>query len=214
MSASQSSLFSGVVSISTTDGDISVTVPSGTTLLLVRKAGAYSPLTLADLGANAGTRVIYATDSNLRFIECWQIDAPASGSQTVSLRTAGGTRDFYVRIDALSGVETTPRDADTIGSYGSDRSVTLTTVAGDLVFDIITSDASLALADERTSQYNDSPAIDAGGNVGMSTARATGTSTTMGWTHTPSFTALLAVAYPEASGGGGSGKFRNYFSRR
>lgn len=204
MPASQSSLFSSVVAISTTAGDISVTVPSGTTLLLIRKAGAFSDLVSADLGANAGNRVVYETDGNLRFIECWQIDAPAAGAQTVSLRTAGGSRDFYVRIDALSGVSTTARTPATVGSYGADRSVTLTTVAGDLVFDVITADASLALADGRTSQYIGSPAIDAGGNVGMSTAIASGTSTTMGWTHTAGFTTLAAVAYPESASGGGS----------
>ena len=116
---------------------------------------------------------------------------------------SGSARDFYVQVDAIAGVGAVRSPGVYNDSTGADRSVTLSTAAGDLVFDVIACENAVSCG--RTTQYTGAPAVTNGGYAGFSSATATGTSTVMGWTHTSGFTALAAVVFPEAGGGGWGG---------
>jgi hypothetical protein len=204
MPASFSTLHSGVVSINNSTGDVSITVPSSTAVLLVRTAGIWVDMSSVGISGNAGSSLASVNDGNSRLSEAWEIFSPASGSQTLALRTASGTsRDYYVQVEALIGVGTA-RTPVTYSGFAANRSVSLTTVAADLVFDNIITASSLTVGGGRTTQYVGAPSVTGGGNVGLSSITASGTTTVMDWTHTSDWTALFGVAYPDTSGGGGS----------
>lgn len=79
-------------------------------------------------------------------------------------------------------------------------SVAVSTAAGDLVLDMVSSTTALtAVGAGQTAQVNN---VD--DYYGASSELATGASTTMSWTAAAGFSGIAAVPYKEATGGGGA----------
>jgi hypothetical protein len=104
-------------------------------------------------------------------------------------------------VSPLSNVDpSTPRrTVGTLNSSGSNSSIVVTTVAGDLTLDVLTAPAALTIGGGQNTQFNGADLV-AGFN-GTSSEEATTTATTMSWTHGTGARAMLAMPYTAAAPG-------------
>lgn len=155
----------------------------------------YNGVSLSNIGVDG-----HSGFSSLR-MEAWKLAAPATGTNNVVISIAGGTARFSGAIYSASNVDQTDVVNGTItsaeGAPGSNPSMNVNTVAGELVVDLVSEDAGTATAGAGQTQ-----AVD---NTGMSLAfthssheTASGATTTMSWT-TSSWYQHLAVSFKEAA---------------
>ncbi|MCL4201928.1 MAG: hypothetical protein KJ000_05495, partial [Pirellulaceae bacterium] len=140
----------------------------------------------------------------------YRLIAPNVGTANVSLTVSGtGTRGVIVSVSTFSGVDqTTPLGTpNATTGHSTSPSVDVPSVAGDLVFDVLsgeTSSGTISLGDNQT--LNGTEPADRG-VVRLRSSRepATTTTTTMSYTFTSAKNwAIRGVAIKPASGGGGT----------
>ena len=190
--------------------DFSVVVPSGVSVLNVRIVGVYAripPSTVAWNG-NALTSRVTGDDGNDRAVAIYDLDSPMAATANLTL-TAIGETTYVVIVTLLTGVDMagTPRGtAGTNDAWSATGSLDITTVAGDVVLDVISSrNQTLTVGAGQTSQYNsDGPAAAGEDYAGASYKTASGTTTSMGWTLAADQRwVMAAIPYKPAAEGGG-----------
>lgn len=203
MAISTSTLYAGTISLSGGTGSQSITVASGAEMLVVCVAtpstGAPSGMTF---NGSALTSRASISDGNSRVAQMWDLPSPSAGTFNLTVTNGGASITPVIVVRTLSGINTSsPRGtAQTYGGFAGNRSVTLTTAAGDVGIDIIGNINTLTTTDSRSTDYN---GVDVVGttDVASSVKTATGASTAMNWTHASEFTVLAAVPYVMASSG-------------
>lgn len=178
-----------------------VTVASGQNMLTVRITGTTRAPSSITFNGVALTQRVVNGDFNARV---WDLLNPDVGTFALEVAASGGEL-FGVIATPLAGVDaTTPRrTTGTSGAVTGTSTITLTTVADDLVLDCLTSNGtSLTAAGGQTDQFNVVNGNSGTGRVAASSRFATGTSTSMTWTVSPSSgTGGAAVVYIPSSGG-------------
>ena len=189
----------GIPNITTTwngsafDHTESITVAVGTTHLVVRMRGSTEEPDTVEYDGTTVPKLFYTSDTSAAGIGGYALLNPDSGTLDLIINTGGSARTYQLTIDEFSGTVGIG-DADyPVGGYIGDRSVTLTTVSGDTVLDVLTSPTTMAVAVARTTQLLNT------NFAGASSLVATGVSTTMGWTHTADFSAIAAFVLTAGS---------------
>lgn len=204
-------------SVSVTNGDYLLVAVGG------GKDGALSnEVTAVAVNGNALTKLVESIpvpnfDGRDRcHVSIWGLKVTSSITGTIAATCGGGSNNTTLWLSAIkaTGFDTaTPiGDTDSIvrgNGSGDPRTLTLTTVSGDVVFGALAFDCSFNQTvtgdGAQTELYNAGVAAD---EVGLATAykAASGTSTTVSWTASIDWTfRLVAVVLSQAAGGGGSG---------
>ena len=174
----------------------SVTVASGETMLMVRIVGPATQPSGVLFNSVALTSVASQGDGNTRGVSVWELENPSVGTYTLRVEatadrtyrllvtTLNGNGDAVVRGTAVSasGFNTTP-------------TVTVTTVASDLVFDVGNTIASPTVGAGQTQQMN----VDTYSVGSLETA--SGTSTVMSWSMSSERWCIAAVPYRVTASG-------------
>jgi len=174
----------------------SITVPAGTTHLVVRLIGSSDEPASIKYNTVTVPKLYFTSNSSLSATGGYALQSPTSGTFNLVLSGAS-ERSYQLTIDAFSGTVGIGATSYPAGGTAANRSVTLTTVIGDIVLDSLQSDTTAAVGAGRTTQLlND--------NTGSaSSIVATGTSTVMDWTHTSGLSAVagfvLTAGTPGAS---------------
>lgn len=183
--------------------NLSVTVADGQTLLSLRIVGG------ASVVGQIKTNKVYFNsvemtlrvdqdDGNTNRVLIYDLVNPSVGTYDVT--TKSGIGGYVLLIGTpVSGVDTTSpvRNTNSNTAYNTTPTIGVTTVAGDLVIDVVTATNTLTVGAGQTEKYN-TPATPA--NSGASSEVASGTTTTMSWTQSAShYWAIGAVAYVPAS---------------
>lgn len=177
-------------------GTTSVTVASGETVLLVRVVGSSVQPSAIKFNSVALTSVRYESDTNARAVSIWELANPSVG--TFSLRIEGsGDRTYRVLVTTLNGGGESVVRGTVNGATGftATPTVTVTTVAGDLVFDVGNTISAPTVGAGQTEQMN----VDTY-SVG-SIETASGTSTVMSWSQASNRWVVAAVPYRVAASG-------------
>lgn len=200
----------------------SVSVVNGDYLLVCAAGGkasaASDPITSMAIDGNALTKLVEsvptATFNSLDWFHCsiWGLKVTSSITGTIVGSCAGGTDNtqLYLAavkatgVDSVTPVGDTDSMSDRTGT-GVPRSLTVTTVAGDVVFDVLSWDSSFsndAIPDgSQTAIYN---VTSSEAGIGASYKAASGSSTAMTWTNDIDFTfRMCAAVLSQAAGGGG-----------
>jgi hypothetical protein len=169
---------------------VSFNVPSGSEVLTVRFGGSSSAASSVTYDGDALTQLLYRSDGGTRASQFWERKNPSSGTNNLIIENSG-SRTYQVIITSLSGVNTAVTgDSEASNIYASSISSTLTTIADDLVLDVVVSGQTATAGAGQTTQ-----ALNAG-NTSASSKTATTTSTTMSWTQSVADRfALCAVVY-------------------
>jgi YD repeat-containing protein len=211
MAITVSTLYAGTITLSGGTANQSITVASGAEMLtvcvLTPTAGAITSMSYNGSGLTSRVTV---NDSNSRTAAIYDLANPTAG--TINLVVNGGNVTSVIVVRSLVGIDTgTPRGtAQSYGAFGGNRTLTLTTVSGDVGIDIIGNVNTLTTTDSRATQYNGVNAVGTT-DVASSEKVASGTSTVMNWTHTSDWTAFVAIPYKVAGGGGASNAPRSQF---
>jgi hypothetical protein len=191
---------------STFIGTLSVTVPSGASVLTVLIAGAANrmPPTAVKYNGTAMTQRSAAVSGNQRGVAIYDIDSPTAGTFNVTTENGAATQ-YTIYAVALSGVDSgTPRrTAVDLTGFATNATLNYTTVAGDFVIGMLCTEGQAITTTGGTERYNAAGPIGGGSDfTAVASATATGTTTTLSWTHGGAWRAAEAIAYIEASGGG------------
>ncbi len=193
-----SSSVGGTWNGSTFESTVSVTVTTGDSALVVRLVFSSSryPATVTFNGV-AMTTVIDQDDTNMRAVGIYELlTLPAAGSYTLSITNASAT-DYRILTTLLNGGgDTVVRGTATSATgYTITPTVTVTTVSGDLVFDVANTSAAPTVDGSQTQQMN-ADTYSAG-----SIETASGTSTVMSWSQSFDRWCIAAVPYRTSAGG-------------
>ena len=203
--ATTSIIFSGAFSStwngSSFDASQSLTVPAGTDWLIIRQGGntgtGYNGLTFNGSSLTLG---VTQSNGNSNGSHIWVLQSPTIGTLDLYGNSGGYQRTDFLVVDAVSNAGAIRGYASSGGySFGS-RSVSITTEADDLVLDLMATAASEPTLTPNTGQIAGTATF---GRQRSSSKTATGTSTTMGWTHSPnSWTALGVIAIEDGTPAG------------
>lgn len=181
------------------EGTRSVTVTEGQNVLCVRLSGAIpAPATVKFNGVSLTQRASQ-TDGNTRAVHIYDLDDPPVGTYNLVV-THGGGYTWRLCVNGLSNVHATTKRRDADGNtVGNQPTVTVDSVAGDLVLDASQSHETMVAGSYQEPQAN-SLSDGLGGYAGMSARVATGVETTMFWYCVDSWSSAAAVVYiPAAS---------------
>ena len=164
----------------------SVTVPSGSTYLVVRIVGSFIPNEVKYNNV-ALTEAAGQTDTNTRAASIYYLVNPPVGAYDLYVaKTSAQT--YQLVVDTVSGVSSIGTPVVS-GGASTNSSEDVTTVSGDIVLDVLSSDQTTTMGAGQTSQLINTA------NTHASSEIATGTTTTMSWTHANDFVAHIAVAF-------------------
>lgn len=139
---------------------------------------------------SAAMTTINASDTNSASAQIYYIAAPAAGTYDFTVDTTTTATSFQCIIGTVSGASGIG-DTDTIGGYGGDRSLTLTTIADDLVMDILSSWQTMTVgAGQTTTLLNTN-------DTSGSQKTATTTTTAMSWTHAADWSSQAAIVFTD-----------------
>ena len=208
MAITKTDLYANIVTVSGGSATVSVTVPSGTEMLVVRTVTAFSAPYDITYNGSALTSRVSESDSNSRASSIWDLESPTAGTHNVVISCGDNTVPLIVT--ALQGIDTgTPRGTpQSHAGYASSRTITLTTTAGDLCLDIFSSGASVTADGSQTTQW--SGAGVGSDFAGASSKIASGSSTTMLWSG-GAFSVLVGIPYVMGAGGGSVAKSVPWF---
>ena len=164
-----------------------VTVPSGATYLVVRIVGSSIPNEVKYNNV-ALTKAVEQADTNTRTASIYYLVNPTVGTYDLYVaKTSAQT--YQLVVDTVSGVSSIGTPVVSGGS-STNSSEDVTTVSGDIVLDVLSSDQTTTVGAGQTAQLINTA------NTHASSEIATGTTTTMSWTHANDFVAHVAVAFP------------------
>jgi len=196
--ATVTNLSAGVVSAtwngSAFECTVSVTIPSDADFISLVITNANRNPSAVTIGGTLMAQNVTRGTGGTRTVFEYSVAAPAAGVYDVTALTSASTLTF-MSVNSISGTSG-PGASDTSGGYSTNKSVSLTTVSGDAVIDILTTDTVDATATA-------SQSVDAL-NVGQSSTGskiATTTSTTMSYSQAEGWSALAAVVYTAAATG-------------
>lgn len=173
----------------TFESTVSVTVASGEDYLVVRFSGqsivAPSAITYA---GQALTQAQFQTDTNTKAVGIYYLASPASGTNDLVVQSATVSRDYQLVIDSLNGI-TAVGVGSAFGGFTAGFSPSFTTVAGDIVLDIISTIPAATVGGGRTTQILNT------NNASASSFEATSTSTLMDWTATGDWAARAGQVF-------------------
>jgi hypothetical protein len=177
----------------TNEATTSVTVASGDSALLVRIVGADPRMPPAAVTFNGSpcTQVISISDADAREAAIFELlTLPAAGSYTLSITNANSAT-YRVLVSLLNGGgDTVVRGTQTSANgFSTTPTVTVTTVSGDLVFDVANTISAPTVGAGQTEQMN-ADAYSAG-----SLETASGASTVMSWSQSNNRWCIAAVPY-------------------
>ena len=169
------------------DSTTPVTVPVGAAYLVVRVFSTASvPSTLTYDGVEL-TNAAYQGTTNVGYAGLFYLPNPAIGTFDLFIaKNVGAT--YQLVIDSISGASSVGAVVSS-GGFDTDSSAAVTTVSGDLVLDALYSPTSATEGAGQTTQLLNTS------NGNASSETATGTTTTMSWTHTAGFVAHIAVPF-------------------
>lgn len=183
---------------------VSHTLESGSTQIAVELHGPVGgTVSSVQWGGASLTARADQDDGNNGRCRYYDRDSPSSGTANVTILTNVDMTGAGVTIFGISGVDTgTPRrTVATAGGFSGTASVAATTVAGDVVVGAASTVNSATIDGSMTALYSNLLSGEYG-SVGYITA--SGTSTTVQWTHASANWAVVAIPYvPAASGGSG-----------
>lgn len=168
----------------------SITVPSGTTHLAVRLVNSSSTMPTLEYNGSALTSIGTANDTNLRACSIYYLANPSIGTFDLVTNSAGVQRTIQMVIDVVSD-SSGVGDSDISGGSAANRSLTLTTVSGDLVLDVLNCPVTASVGADQTADLLNT------NNTSASNETATGTSTVMSWTHTSDFSSQAAIVFTD-----------------
>ena len=198
--ASSTSLYSDITSRSWNGSaweySETVTVPEGADFIVVR-LGTYKFNSLPTFGGEDMTLILDANDGGMRAASMYYITSPVAGSYDfVVLGSSQGSSlaiDSGLAIDSISDV-TGLGDFDSYTEYSDSASVTLTTVADDLVLDIYVTDVT------GTPTAGQALQLDNEDNTSAGTKQASGTSHDASWSRPSSDrNALIAAVFTNSA---------------
>lgn len=170
----------------------SITVPAGTTHLVVRAVNSSSTMPSMTFNGAALTVGPIADDTNLRASTIYYLANPDIGTFDLVTNSAGVGRTMQLSIDAVSGALGVG-DTDFVGGYLTNSTLSLTTAVDDLVVDILSSDTAA------TSGTGQSDELLNTGNASASSETATTTTTDMSWTFAGGNAAHVAMVFTDGS---------------
>lgn len=173
----------------TYESTVSVNVASGEDYLVVRFSGQsiFAPSAITYNGV-ALTQAQFQTDTNTKAVGIYYLASPASGTNDLVVQSATVSRDYQLVIDSLNGISGVGAGS-AFGGFTAGFSPSFTTVAGDIVLDVISTIPAATVGGGRTTQILNT------NNASASSFEATGTSTLMDWTATGDWAARAGQVF-------------------
>lgn len=182
-------------------GDIVLDIPSNVNLITIQTSGPYRDFVTVDLDGASGVMPTSMSDGDTRYLSHWYIKNTSTGTQTLQLRNSHGDTDYAVLVCGHTGVDVSGdpvRDTSLASSdFGSSTGITVNTLSGDLALGMtITGQSDTSVGSSGIDLNTGS--MNSNGYTSFALKTGEDTSTYLGWYHSSSRRAGIAVSYKMA----------------
>ena len=167
----------------------SITVAADTSYLVVRVKGDIAGTHTFTFDGGTLVQEVVQSDGDSSSCGMWILASPNATTANLSLRRSSGAV-YEISVDTISAA--TLNSSSSTSGYGSSSSLSVTTVAGDLVIDCLTAAGGIVADASQTAQAENF------NGLGASSKVAVGVSTSTDWTHTAGFYALSSLVFNNA----------------